>query len=305
MPPKDDPQADIAALKEKELRVAVCREYRRGLTQRNIAGGLGITPAKVQKILSEDLERLFGMDDESREAYAGYPLHGTATLDAEEQDLKESIRKQRAEQAQYLIDQVEVRGLPPSPEYRSNKGAKPNPEKVQALPYTITNFPVEKALVKYSLTPKDQLMALQHKVFTLRKQGKSYQEIEQETGVEPQAARRWVQVQLSVLDNDELHNRDLARRMQLERLDSLLAAVWPSAIRQPTEAAPLLGPDLEAIRTVLRIMERQSKLLGLDSPTKIDIEDRVRRMARAYGYDEDEVVQYTREAIQVRLLPDS
>ncbi len=52
---------------------------------------------------------------------------------------------------------------------------------------------------------------------------------------------------------------DEVRNLELERLDTLLLALWPQA-RQGNQGA---------IDRVLRIMERRAKLLGLDAPTKV------------------------------------
>jgi hypothetical protein len=52
------------------------------------------------------------------------------------------------------------------------------------------------------------------------------------------------------------------RELETERLDNLLNAVWADA----------MNGDIPAGTQALRIMERRAKLLGLDSPTKIQAE---------------------------------
>jgi len=59
------------------------------------------------------------------------------------------------------------------------------------------------------------------------------------------------------------------RALELERLDLMLVAVWPSA----------LGGDIAAQQQVLRLMDRRARYLGLDAPQRIDIEARFRVMA--------------------------
>ena len=54
---------------------------------------------------------------------------------------------------------------------------------------------------------------------------------------------------------------DQMRDLQDERLNRMLTAAWTNAIQG----------DAAAINTVLRIMERQSKLWGLDAPTKTEV----------------------------------
>jgi hypothetical protein len=54
---------------------------------------------------------------------------------------------------------------------------------------------------------------------------------------------------------------DQLRDLQDERLNRLLTAAWSNAIQG----------DSTAIQTVLRIMERQSKLHGLDAPVRTEV----------------------------------
>ena len=52
---------------------------------------------------------------------------------------------------------------------------------------------------------------------------------------------------------------DEQRRIDIERLDAMLLAVWSRAIER----------DYKAIEMVLRILDRRAKLLGLDAPVKL------------------------------------
>lgn len=78
---------------------------------------------------------------------------------------------------------------------------------------------------------------------------------------------------------------DELRTLEVLRLDALLEAIWPEAVRQLTEDAgdeqerqsrhtpsgkkksAKDGPNLWAVDRCLAIMERRAKLLGLDIPT--------------------------------------
>jgi hypothetical protein len=66
------------------------------------------------------------------------------------------------------------------------------------------------------------------------------------------------------------------RQEENERLDALLAATWPRA----TEPSPVLNRDgevvgeeidLRAVETVLKLMDRRAKLMGIDMPVKSEI----------------------------------
>jgi len=58
-------------------------------------------------------------------------------------------------------------------------------------------------------------------------------------------------------------------RMELERLDALQQAIWPLTqhrkITAPDGTEVVVEPDLRAIQQVLSIMDRRSKLLGMET----------------------------------------
>jgi hypothetical protein len=70
------------------------------------------------------------------------------------------------------------------------------------------------------------------------------------------------------------------RRIHLERIDRALFRIWPKVAQG----------DLDAIDRMLRLLEREARLLGLDAPTKIDLAARIRALASAEGWDADEAV---------------
>lgn len=69
-------------------------------------------------------------------------------------------------------------------------------------------------------------------------------------------ACRDVHAVLRQLQRDTSEAAEAVRRLELERCDELTLAVWPAA----------RAGDCQAIATVLRLMERRSRLLGLDRP---------------------------------------
>lgn len=72
---------------------------------------------------------------------------------------------------------------------------------------------------------------------------------------------------------------DEARRLEEARLDALLAAVWPMALRG----------HIPSVREALSISRRRSRLLGLDAPVKITgtmteaLDEEVNRLVAAMG----------------------
>ena len=69
-------------------------------------------------------------------------------------------------------------------------------------------------------------------------------------------ACRDVHAVLRQLQRDTSEAAEAVRRLELERLDELTLAVWSAA----------RAGDLQAVATVLRLMGRRARLLGLDRP---------------------------------------
>lgn len=94
----------------------------------------------------------------------------------------------------------------------------------------------------------------------LRKAGATYEEIGRALGMTRTGAYRAVKRALDELNEKIAEDAAEVLRLELERLDAMLLAVWPKAKQG----------HLGAIDRVLKIMERRSRLLGLDAPHKVD-----------------------------------
>jgi hypothetical protein len=106
-------------------------------------------------------------------------------------------------------------------------------------------------------------------VYDLLEQGASTDEIASLLEISREEVRRIIVAQERSIRDDLAERVERHRNAQLGRLEDLLAAVWDRAIGDP-ESDDLLAraPSIPAITTALRIMKRQSALLGLDAPTK-------------------------------------
>lgn len=95
-------------------------------------------------------------------------------------------------------------------------------------------------------------------VFTLRLAGKTYTEIARTVGLDPRTVRSYIERELEsrvspkVLEYRELESARLDR--YLDKLDPKIEA-----------------GDVKAIDTALRVSVRRARLLGLDSPVRIDM----------------------------------
>jgi hypothetical protein len=110
-----------------------------------------------------------------------------------------------------------------------------------------------------STMSKRRIMARQHEAeaLALRKSGATYEAIARDLGVSIQSAHRVVKRAPERLNGEIAESVADVRRMELERLDAMLGALWSKAARG----------NLTAVDRVLHIMERRAKLLGLDTPS--------------------------------------
>ena len=118
------------------------------------------------------------------------------------------------------------------------------------------------------------------RIFKMRQAGVSTTEIARRFGITSSVVNRAVQRQLSKLNSEALRAYPEVLRMELERLDNLQQAIWPMTQHRKvtmddgTEVA--VEPDLKAIQQVLSIMDRRSKLLGMEQNTvnvNMDVRD--------------------------------
>lgn len=101
----------------------------------------------------------------------------------------------------------------------------------------------------------------QVKALELRKGGASYSMIASALGVTLSTAFRYVMKSIRELEEEAREQASELRRMELERLDSIQFELWPHR------------EDPQVASALLRLMDRRSKLLGLDAPTKSAITD--------------------------------
>jgi hypothetical protein len=117
-------------------------------------------------------------------------------------------------------------------------------------------------------------------VVQLRLAGASFEEIGRQLGVSDTRAH---QLWIDALDRTAKEPADRWRELELQRLDQLQAAA--TAVLQAThhviQAGKVVldnqdrpyvdhGPTLAAVTTLVRVMERRARLLGLDAPARVD-----------------------------------
>ena len=98
------------------------------------------------------------------------------------------------------------------------------------------------------------------KVLELRRAGFTFQRIAEEVGyATPSGAQRALE---RVMTRNVPQAPEEFRWQELDRLDRMQVALWPRAMK---------GDD-RAIGTIVRLMERRARLVGIDAPQRIQAE---------------------------------
>ena len=124
--------------------------------------------------------------------------------------------------------------------------------------------------------------------FQLRKAGYTYEAIGEALSISKVAAYKLVRRVVEGLNSQSQAEAKEYRALQLARLEDAVKAIWPRA----------MAGDLGAVDRLVKILEREAKLMCLDQPAKIDITARVRQMAIDNGLDPDEAVETARRIIK-------
>lgn len=99
----------------------------------------------------------------------------------------------------------------------------------------------------------------------LRIGGATYRAIARAMGISPSTAHDYVTEGLNEVEQRNDEATEEVRRLELQRLDAIFLKLWPKP-PQGSSTIPKLDP--RTADTLLRVMERRAKLLGLDAPTK-------------------------------------
>jgi hypothetical protein len=106
------------------------------------------------------------------------------------------------------------------------------------------------------------------RIFKLRQAGVPMNEIARRFGVATKTVGTSISRQLEKMNREALMAYPEVLRMELERLDALQQAIWPMTqhrkVTMDDGTEMQVEPDLKAIQQVLLIMDRRSKLLGME-----------------------------------------
>jgi hypothetical protein len=120
----------------------------------------------------------------------------------------------------------------------------------------------DKGLTREFLAERDS------RIFAMRRAGVTVHEIAKKFGITVGAVNAAVQRSLQKLNREALLAYPEVLRLELERLDALQQALWPLTqhrkVAGPDGAEHVVEPDMKAVQQVLAIMDRRSRLLGME-----------------------------------------
>lgn len=109
------------------------------------------------------------------------------------------------------------------------------------------------------------------RIFKMRQAGVAISEIARRFGMTTKSVTGAINRQLQKLNQEALMGYPEVLRMELERLDALQQAIWPLTqhrkVRLDDGSEVSVEPDIKAIQQVLAIMDRRSRLLGMEQQT--------------------------------------
>lgn len=140
----------------------------------------------------------------------------------------------------------------------------------------------EKGLTREFIAERDV------RIFKMRQAGVAIAEIARRFGITNSSVNTAIRRQLTKLSNEALLAYPEVLQMELERLDSLQSAIWPLTqhrkVKMDDGTEVSVEPDMKAVQTVLSIMDRRTKLLGMEQTNvnvNMDIRDGSQSAVRA------------------------
>jgi transposase-like protein len=120
----------------------------------------------------------------------------------------------------------------------------------------------EKGLTREFLAERDV------RIFKMRQAGVPISEIARRFGVTSNSVNSSIKRQLNKLSQEALLAYPEVLQMELERLDALQQAIWPLTqhrkVKMDDGTEVSVEPDIKAVSTVLSIIDRRAKLLGME-----------------------------------------
>lgn len=129
---------------------------------------------------------------------------------------------------------------------------------------------------------------LEDAALDLRASGMTLVKIGEELGIDRETARELINTGLDRLRRGSDAKAERVRSLEVRQIELLLAKLWSRATDPKASGEPITGDDGEilgygyspaqdkAVERITKLLERRAKLLGLDAPTKHEVDIRQR-----------------------------
>ncbi len=142
----------------------------------------------------------------------------------------------------------------------------------------------EKGLTREFLAERDV------RIFKMRQAGVPIAEIARRFGVNSNSVNSSIKRQLNKLSQEALLAYPEVLQMELERLDALQQAIWPLTqhrkVKMDDGTEVSVEPDIKAVSTVLSIIDRRAKLLGMEQTNlnvNMDVRDSTQNIRAVFA----------------------
>jgi predicted transcriptional regulator len=133
------------------------------------------------------------------------------------------------------------------------------------------------------LDPPDEI-PLRQEALRLAKACVPYDEIGARLGISEKDARRFVNEELTKLEQNELNGADLQRRLMIEQINAMIAALYAPATGDHPEKGQI-APVFEAVDRMMKLLKQKADLIGLGQPQYEDIRVVLQALAEEQQYD--------------------
>jgi DNA-binding CsgD family transcriptional regulator len=133
------------------------------------------------------------------------------------------------------------------------------------------------------LDPPDEI-PLRQEALRLAKACVPYDEISARLGIPEKDARRFVNEELTKLETNELNGADLQRRLMIEQINAMIAALYAPATGDHPEKGRI-APVFEAVDRMMKLLKQKADLIGLGQPQYEDIRIVLQALADEQQYD--------------------
>lgn len=137
----------------------------------------------------------------------------------------------------------------------------------------------------------------QREAFYLRRRAVPLAEISDLLSCTELEAERGISLYVRRLNESETTDIEIARRTQVEQIDAAMRAVLPYSTGQD-ESGNIHRLDFNAIDRLVKLMEAKAKLLGLNTPQRIDIRTRLEVIAEEGEYDLEDLLAIYQDVVK-------